>query len=215
MEYEFRFVVKGATVDDADIVDLLADTFDAMLFRGAGVDLLDVSGEGRDALDAAVSAVRAIRSTVPQLQLLYLDRDLVGIPEIAERTNATRQAVSLWANGSRRNEAQPFPAPEGVAGRAKVWLWAEVDAWLAFHGLDDGINRPTREEIADIDSALHCGIHLKSSISVERWRRTRRMGTASYVYSTSIVTSFQEETTVDSPQGWSAPQTLDELAGAR
>ncbi|WP_052423088.1 hypothetical protein [Nonomuraea candida] len=174
MEYEFRFVVEGASVDDAAAVTVLEQELDAMLFRGGGVDLLDVAAEGEDALDAAMNAARAVYQRVPDIRLLHLHRDLVGITEIAERAGATRQNAHQWATGQRRSgETAPFPAPEGTAGRTQVWLWTEVNAWLRQLGKDDGVNRPSRNEMADIDSALNCSLHLRTKSSELRWRRVR------------------------------------------
>jgi predicted DNA-binding transcriptional regulator AlpA len=214
VEYEFRFVVEGATVDDADIVDLLARDLDAMLFRGGGVNLLDVASEGTDAFTAALSIARTLRMTVPGLRLVRLHRDLVGVPEIADRLNVSRQNVHQWINGSRRGGNSTFPAAEGVAGRARVWLWTEVNSWLAHHGLDDGVNGPNREEMADIDSALNCGLYQRSPTSVERWRRTRTIGVTA-AYTASLIPVLTEVDSQDSPQGWSEVQAVGSLAGAQ
>lgn len=214
VEYEFRFVVEGATVDDADIVGLLARDYDAMLFRGGGANLLDIAAEGADAFTAALSIARTLSDEFPQIRLIRLHRDLVGIPEIAERLNVSRQSVHQWINGARRGGDSSFPAPEGVAGRTRVWLWTEVNSWLAQHGLDDGVNWPTREEMADIDSALNCNLHRKTFISIERWRRTRTIG-ATATYRASLVPVLTETASQDSTQGWSEVETLGNLAGAR
>lgn len=214
VEYEFRFVVEGASVDDSDIVDLLARDFDAMLFRGGGVDLLDVAAEGTDAFTAALSVARALESTIPKLRLLRLHRDLVGVPEIADRVSVSRQNVHQWIKGSRRSGSHPFPDPEGVAGRARVWLWTEVNSWLAQHNLSDGVNRPAREEMADIDSALNCGLQRRSPTSVERWQRTRSIGMTA-IYTVSSVCVLPEQASQNSPQGWSEIHSVDSLAGAQ
>ncbi|WP_147268360.1 hypothetical protein [Spongiactinospora rosea] len=160
MEYEFRFVVEGASVDDVAAVEALERGLDAMLFRGGGLDLVEIAAEGADAFDAAMRAAGRIAEQVPGLRPMRLHRDLVGIPEIAERAGTTRQNVHLWMTGQRRHSAAfPFPKPEGTAGRAQVWLWVEVNSWLEHQGMDDGVNRPSRNEIADIDSALNRGFH--------------------------------------------------------
>ncbi|MFH8748755.1 helix-turn-helix transcriptional regulator [Streptomyces rimosus] len=154
MDYDFTFVVTGATVDDQDAVDALRETCDALLARAGGVDLLSVSWPGDCAVQAALEAASAIRATVPRLRVCRLDRDLVGIHEIAERTGRSRQNVAQWVAGARKARGAPFPAPEGTVGRSQAWLWSEVNHWLAAHGLDDGAAHPTREEMAQIDVAL-------------------------------------------------------------
>ncbi|GGZ81328.1 helix-turn-helix transcriptional regulator [Streptomyces echinoruber] len=154
MDYDFTFVVSGVDVDDQAAVDALQEKCDALLARAGGVDLLVITGTGDSAIDAALTAVSAARAAVPQLRVHRLDRDLVGIHEIAERTGRSRQNVSQWISGARKAQGEPFPAPEGTVGRSQAWLWSEVNRWLAAHGLDDGAMYPTREEMAEIDVAL-------------------------------------------------------------
>ncbi|MBB5119604.1 helix-turn-helix transcriptional regulator [Streptomyces eurocidicus] len=158
MEYEFTFVVDGATVDDAAAVNRLADELDAMLARAGGQNLLSVSSVGDNAVEAALSVAHIARELVPGLRLLRLDRDLVGVQEIAERTGRSRQNVHQWATGARLADKEPFPRPEGTVGRAHAWLWSEVNDWLRRHGLDDGVLYPTRHEMTQIDYLLANGL---------------------------------------------------------
>ncbi|MEU9760720.1 hypothetical protein [Streptomyces sp. NPDC047985] len=154
MDYDFTFVVSGVDVDDQAAVDTLLDDCDALLARAGGVDLLSVTGSGDSAIEAALTAASAARAAVPQLRVCRLDRDLVGVHEIAERTGRSRQNVSQWIAGDRKAQGGPFPLAEGTVGRSRVWLWSEVNQWLAAHGLDDGVAYPTRTEMAEIDVAL-------------------------------------------------------------
>lgn len=194
MEYEFRFVVEGASVDDAGTVDLLRSELDAMLFRGGGVDLLDIAATGETALEAAMTAARAVIELIPGMRLLHLRRDLVGVPEIAERIGVTRQNVHQWINGERRNGSSPFPPPEGTAGRKSVWLWVEVNDWLNQHGMGEEICLPNRYEMAEIDSALSQKLYLRSKQSIDRWRRNRLVG-AIAVYNANLEVSRAEDAT--------------------
>ncbi|MEV7779931.1 hypothetical protein [Kitasatospora sp. NPDC088351] len=154
MEYEFTFVVAGVDVDDDSAVETLREQMDAMLARAGSLNLLTVAFDGDTAVQAALGAVSVAHATLPQLRVLRLDRDLVGIHEIADRTDRTRQNVAQWINGSRKSGGTPFPPPEGTAGRSQVWLWTEVNQWLAQHGLADDIAYPTREEMTEIDFAV-------------------------------------------------------------
>ncbi|MGW4896885.1 helix-turn-helix transcriptional regulator [Kitasatospora sp. NPDC004240] len=153
MDYELTFVVSGTSVDDADTVEALEHELDAMLYRGGGVDLLTIVTPGDSCLAAALQAVSDVGRVASHLQLLRLDRNLVGVAEIAQRTSRTRQNVNQWINGDRQGKAR-FPLPEGTAGRSHVWLWSEVNRWLRIIGLDDGFEYPTRDEMAIIDSML-------------------------------------------------------------
>ncbi|MEE4545616.1 hypothetical protein V2S66_27070 [Streptomyces sp. V4-01] len=154
MDYEFTFVVDGRTVDDDTAVSRLEDQLDAMLARAGGQNLLSVASSGDTAVEAALALAQAVRGLVPGLRLLRLDRDLVGIQEIAERTERSRQNVHQWVQGTRLADHEPFPAPEGAIGRGHVWLWTEVNAWLRQHGLDDGLAYPSRKEMTQIDFVL-------------------------------------------------------------
>ncbi|MDH6703484.1 putative DNA-binding transcriptional regulator AlpA [Kitasatospora sp. MAA19] len=154
MEYEFTFVVSGVDVDDESSVDTLRESLDAMLSRAGGLDLLTVSYEGESAVQAALECAAQAKTVVPRLRVLRLDRDLVGVHEIAERTDRSRQNVAQWVNGERKAQGSPFPAAEGTAGRSQVWLWTEVNAWLEQHDLADGMAYPTRAEMTEIDFAL-------------------------------------------------------------
>ncbi|WP_240965188.1 helix-turn-helix transcriptional regulator [Streptomyces zingiberis] len=154
MDYDFTFVVSGVDVDDESAVDALRDNCDALLARAGGHDLLSVTWSGPSALEAAMAAVSAVRRAVPRLRVCRLDRDLVGVHEIADRTGRSRQNVSQWIAGTRKSREEPFPPAEGTVGRSLVWTWSEVNRWLALHGLDDGAVHPSREEATEIDFAL-------------------------------------------------------------
>ncbi len=156
MRYEFTFVVEGAGPEDDDVVVDLTEHLDAMLARAAGVDLLTIAGDGSDAIDAARDAILAVRFRVPRINFLHVDRDLVGISEIAQRVGRSRQNVTQWIAGERHTSRalEPFPKPEGVVGRARVWLWAEVNTWLRQLGLGDETPGPNRAEITEIDHLL-------------------------------------------------------------
>ncbi|HMH91056.1 MAG TPA: hypothetical protein VK586_08230, partial [Streptosporangiaceae bacterium] len=133
-------------------VRVLAEDLDATLARGAGVNLLLITSDGIDALHAARNAIASAESLIPQIKFLYLDRDLVGISEIAERTGRSRQNVAQWVRGERHATAsEPFPRVEGVVGRARIWLWSEVNAWVRMLGFGDEIASPRGRDITNID----------------------------------------------------------------
>jgi predicted DNA-binding transcriptional regulator AlpA len=107
--------------------------------------LLTVSGDGDGAVDAAHRLCVRLRRALPAVRLVRLDADLVGVADIAVRAGRSRQNVLQWVDGERRGE-QPFPEPEGMAGRSLVWRWGEVDAWLRSIGEGDDVHVPLREE---------------------------------------------------------------------
>ncbi|MGW0792213.1 helix-turn-helix transcriptional regulator [Streptomyces sp. NPDC002911] len=154
MEYEFLFVVDGISVDDDLAVGVIFDEFEGLLTQHRDKHLLDLSESGDSAIDAAHRLVVRLRRALPQLRLLRLDPDLVGVPDIAERTGRSRQNVLQWVHGERRAEAGPFPDPEGTVGRSLVWRWAEINAWLTGMGERVGDAGATREDALHIDFML-------------------------------------------------------------
>lgn len=154
MEYEFHFVVDGIEIDDDKSVAIVHDTFDGVLTRHRGRHFLDVSESGVNAIDAAHRIVVRLRKSLPALRLLRTDPDLVGVSDIAERVERSRQNVQQWVSGERRQDKLPFPDPEGITGRSPVWRWGDVNAWLAQFGEGDDVHPPTREEALTIDFLL-------------------------------------------------------------
>ncbi|GAA2505768.1 hypothetical protein GCM10010406_48040 [Streptomyces thermolineatus] len=180
MEYEFVLVVDGVSLDDEVAVSVICESFDGLLSRHRNLHLLSVSASGATPVDAAHNLVARLRREIPRLRVLRLDPDLVGVSDIAERTGRTRQNVLQWANGTRQS-AEPFPDPEGTAGRSPVWRWAEVNAWLAGIGADDGTRAPLREDALMIDfmlphwqQALDQGLPVLKVLSVQDDRAADR-----------------------------------------
>lgn len=153
MDYELLFVIDGVSIDDDAEVSTLAKDFDALISWHRGVSRLAVATEGANAVDAVQKLLPRITASVPPLRLLRLDPELVGVADIGERTDRSRQNVQQWVDGTRQGDT-PFPAPEGTAGRSLVWRWADVNAWLKLIGLGDGETRPTRDEAFVIDAML-------------------------------------------------------------
>ncbi|GAA3745879.1 helix-turn-helix transcriptional regulator [Salinactinospora qingdaonensis] len=154
LEYEFTFVLDGISLDDHTAVQRLTEELDALLSHSHGTPRMTVAGEGPDAVTAALAVVTRALDLVPTMRVVRLDWDLVGVSDIAERTGRSRQNVTQWVRGQRHDRV-PFPAPEGTAGHSLIWLWSEVNTWLCELGLDDGENRPTRVQMAEIDWRLH------------------------------------------------------------
>lgn len=152
MEFEFSFIVDGISVDDDEAVATLYENYDALLLSQGGKSVIVISGEGGDAVQAAHSVIGSLKSTLPQISVLRLDSDLVGVSDIASRVGRTRQNVLQWVNGARTaSDDKAFPQPEGTVGRSHVWRWAEVNSWLEALDLGDGVNRPDREQSLIID----------------------------------------------------------------
>lgn len=145
--YEITFDVPDIRSLDDPRVELIEDEFDGFVVvsgHGARVTLVVDSVSGATAGREAAHALRrlgvAATRTVP---------DLVRPSEIAERAGVTRQAVGAWARGER---GENFPAPF-VSNERGLWLWGEVNDWLAAngHNHDSDVAYPTRQDHTIID----------------------------------------------------------------
>ena len=83
-EYEFVFVVDGFDLDDHDTVQALSESFDALVSSWHGSLRLSVAALGPDAVTAARSLVERVHVTVPGVRIVRLDRELVGVSDIAD-----------------------------------------------------------------------------------------------------------------------------------
>ncbi|HET7328603.1 MAG TPA: hypothetical protein VFJ14_15100, partial [Nocardioidaceae bacterium] len=86
--------------------------------------------KGADAVEAAQFLVGRLESIGVVVERAC--EDLVTRGSIASRADVTPQAVGLWVRGERYKE-DPFPEPY-VLLVGGLWLWADVNAWLARHG---------------------------------------------------------------------------------
>lgn len=171
MEFEFTFVVSGVNVHDDELVAILLERLDAILAKAAGATVLTVAIDGINAIDAARNAALECTELVPKLRLIRLDRDLVGAVEIAERTGRSLEDVTQWVSGEKHLGLTPFPTPEGVVARTRVWLWTEVNDWLRQLDLNDVELRPSREEMTAIDDLLRTDRLIESSKHTRRVSR--------------------------------------------
>ena len=153
MEYEFLFVVDGVSIDDDQAVVTISTEFGGLLSWHRGMHRLAVNAQGGNALEALHDLLPRLAGKLPSLRVIRLDPELVGVSDIAERIERTRQNVQQWVDGERNTDT-PFPLPEGTVGRSLVWRWNEVNEWLRPLSLDDGETRATREEALFLDLAL-------------------------------------------------------------
>ncbi|NWN82377.1 MAG: DNA-binding protein [Halomonas sp.] len=130
----YDFTLKLAVPGDLDV-----ETLETRLFE-AGCDdaLIGVGLKGRLALEffrEAVSAHEAITSAmgdakcaIPQARLIEVGPDLVGVTDIAERLDFTRQNMRKLL----QSHLATFPLPLHE-GRASLWHLAEVLDWFQVH----------------------------------------------------------------------------------
>jgi hypothetical protein len=147
--FELLFEIHPVT---EEILDGVVEEIDSGHSTHGNTHLLTVWMDGHSALSAAREAVAALSRLGVVVVRLY--EDLVTRQDIADRAQATRQAVGQWIRGERRVSAErPFPEPYNVVGGG-VWLWSEVNTWLAQFGDSDDVMFPNRCDFPLVNASI-------------------------------------------------------------
>ncbi len=131
MEYEFtlKFAVPGTNADE--LVDRLgaAGCTDALVGTGQpGRIALNFTREANSAMTAIVSAVEDSRKAIPEARLLEITPDFVGLSDVAELVDVTRQNMRKLM----LTHAATFPSAVHE-GSSAVWHLFPVLRWLKDH----------------------------------------------------------------------------------
>lgn len=126
--YQLNLVFEGIDLDDDDLVERLAE-LPSVEWRSQGLRAFALATvDAVDGLAAVQTVLADIQAKAPGAIPVSADEDFVAISDIATRVGVSREAVRLWANGSRQSN---FPSPRGVVGDAtKIWAWSDVNEWL-------------------------------------------------------------------------------------
>ncbi len=129
-EYEFtlRFTLPSAGLASDELVDRLGDAGcdDALIGVGhAGRIALEFARSSESARAAILSAIRDVRTAVPEARLIEVTPDIVGLTDVAEIVGCSRQNIRklLVAGGA----AAPTPLHEETSS---LWHLAPVLRWL-------------------------------------------------------------------------------------
>ena len=141
-EYEFtlKFRLPSSSADPESFIEALgaAGCDDATVGIGQrGRIALAFSREAHTALEAVVSAVRAVREAIPGADLVEASPDFVGLTDVADLVGCSRQNMRKLMNGN----VASFPPPVHE-GAQSVWHLRQVLGW--FHD----------EQRRDVDGAL-------------------------------------------------------------
>lgn len=141
-EYEFtlKFRLPASDADPESYVEALGDAGcdDATLGVGQrGRIALVFAREALTALEAVVSAVRAVREAIPGVELVEASPDFVGLTDVADLVGCSRQNMRKLMNGNFAS----FPPPVHE-GAQSVWHLRQVLGW--FHD----------EQRREVDGAL-------------------------------------------------------------
>src|SRR3954452_20891904 len=91
-----------------------------------GTFLAEFDREARAFAEAVTSALGALRSALPTVQLLRVaPEDIVSLSAIAARTGRSDESVRLLIAGKRGPQGFP-PAAGRINEKTQVWRWADV-----------------------------------------------------------------------------------------
>jgi hypothetical protein len=131
MEYEFtlKFAVPGTNADE--LVDRLgaAGCTDALVGTGQPSRIaLNFTREANSAMTAIVSALEDSIKAIPEARLLEITPDFVGLSDVAELVDVTRQNIRKLM----LKHAATFPSAVHE-GSSAVWHLFPVLRWLKDH----------------------------------------------------------------------------------
>ncbi|HYG07137.1 MAG TPA: DNA-binding protein [Stenotrophomonas sp.] len=144
-EYEFilKFRLPDPQQDPGKLVGALAKAGcdDATIGIGQpGRIALDFARRAPTALDAVVSAVRAVRRAIPGAELVEASPDLVGLTDVAELMGCSRQ------NMRKLMTSNPATFPAAVhEGTQSLWHLRSVLDWF-----DDTQKRSVDQRLVEV-----------------------------------------------------------------
>lgn len=153
--FEFTIIASGFD-PDGNYEDALfeAGCDDATLSLQKGVLIAEFDREAVSFSRAVVTACQNVASAGLTVERVEPDH-LVSLSEIAERSNLSRQAISLYVKGER---ASGFPHPAvKVTSKHPLWDWGEVADWLFKKNYID------RETVIQAKIVKEANIHIASS----------------------------------------------------
>ncbi|TVP66327.1 MAG: hypothetical protein EA340_11835 [Nitriliruptor sp.] len=154
-EFTFALLVGGFDVnDDQHIGAFYAHGLDDATAEDRGDHALVTFYREASAPDAALwSAIGDLREALPGCRVLRVDDQLVNAADVAAMTGRTPESIRQLAAGTRGPGG--FPTPAGVVGNGvKIWRWAEVQPWLAAHGIGTDAETLPAEVVAEANAEL-------------------------------------------------------------
>lgn len=175
---KFTVAFDGIDIEDLDLLDRLAEDLPNVHWGEVDGEVqADVFVRGLPLTEAVTHVVETIRTIAPTAQAIRALEDFVAIPDIARRTDVTREAARLWSK-----EAS-FPPPRGVVGNGiKIWDWAAVNSWLRREhagALGDPYRHPSPAELAQANTLLR-QIHVHQSLLVSEFEARPHAPTGSW-----------------------------------
>lgn len=143
--------ISGLDVDNPDVEAVFADKYPQVLVTGEHPCVLTVTVDTARAVDDVVALIRAMQADFPQMTIHGVDRDLVGISDIAQRVGVSREGARKWT----RAEGFPEPFDFLQAASMPIWAWTEVATWLQDErSLELDETLPTLQTLTHIENCL-------------------------------------------------------------
>lgn len=136
-EFNFRLLLDVSHDLTDDELNALYEATESEATFGSDDDgwSAEFDREAADLVTAVIEAINQLESVpagVHVRKLVSDDEVLVGASEIARRAGLSRQAVNFYADGDRKTDLGPFPAPiTKFASGQRIWRWGEVAPWIA------------------------------------------------------------------------------------
>ena len=133
--YNFTLTLSGVSYETEGLEDALYQNGcdDALICAYGNSVYVEFDREAQS-LDAAIaSSVDNIESAGIGAIVESVDSALVGLSDIAELTDLSRQAVALLKDGKRGSGDFPCPV-QRIKGQSPLWDWADVAEWLMNNG---------------------------------------------------------------------------------
>jgi hypothetical protein len=156
-EYDFALVfeLENPNIDAEIYLDVLYESGcdDAVIGIGKQGTLgLDFIRESNSAYDAISSAINNVKSAIPSAKLVHVSPDLVGVKDLADIFNCTRQNMQKFVS------KPSFPPPIYKNNQA-IWYLTTVLDWFSKN------NHQLNQELVDIAKlARHININLQHQL---------------------------------------------------
>jgi len=172
VKYKIPLVVDGLNLDDDAVLSTIGEHLsDLMWTRENGQVCATIFVDDQHPVMRGKAAAARIRNVFPYACVHRVNREIVGIPEIAEHAGVTAEAVRLWATGKRGPGHFPVPigwTGGGNKGPSKLWYWGDVNAWLeANYELGDGHRYLSERQHAMLAERLTSLGQAKTVVAVE------------------------------------------------
>ena len=133
--FNFSLTLSGVTCGTEGLEDALyaSGCDDALICTYGNSVYLTFDRIAETLNDAIASAVNNIESAGVGAIVQSVDSALVGLSDIAEMTDLSRQAIAMLKDGTRGGGDFPCPI-QRITGQSPLWEWADVANWLASNG---------------------------------------------------------------------------------